>query len=137
MKADLARRFQMPDLGKGAQVMALLLVVGLLVAMAIQPTRQLVEQRQRISDMASNLDHVENVNERLTDRIRRLRDPDYIEQRAREQVGLVHEGERTYVVIPPGTGEKPAKKKAVRKTAPAPAAPDGALTSFLDFLGLL
>ena len=79
MKMDLARRrLQLPDLGKGAQIVALMLIVGLLVAMAIQPTRQLVQQRQRISDMGANLDRVHGVNERLADRIRRLRDPDYI-----------------------------------------------------------
>ena len=137
MKMDLARRrLQLPDLGKGAQIIALMLIVGLLVAMAIQPTRQLVQQRQRISDMASDLERVQGVNERLADRIRRLRDPDYIEQRAREQVGLIREGERTYVVIPPGTSTD-KKKHARKKTPPEPVAEEGAFSSFLHFLGLL
>ncbi|MEA2460129.1 MAG: hypothetical protein QOH90_306 [Actinomycetota bacterium] len=138
MKADLSSsRFRLPDLGKGAQAIGFLLVIGLLVAMAIQPTRQLLQQKTRVSDMASDLHRVENVNERLADRIRRLRDPDYIEQRAREQVGLVRPNERTYVVLPPGDGG-PAKKKASHKHRAAPAPEkDGALQSFLHFLGLL
>jgi cell division protein FtsB len=137
MKMDLARRrFGFPDLGKGAQWIGIVLVLGLLVAMAIQPTRQLVQQKQRISDMATDLQHVENVNERLTDRIRRLRDPDYIEQRAREQVGLIRQGERTYVVIPPGTNAA-EKKKAHKTPRPAPAPEPGGFTSFLQFLGII
>ena len=139
MKMDLARRrFHFPDLGKGAQVIALMLIVGLLVAMAIQPTRQLVEQKQRISEMSADLQHVHNVNERLTDRIDRLKDPDYIEQRAREQVGLIRQDERTYVVIPPGTkGDGAPKKKKPERAAPAPVEDRGALGSFLEFIGVL
>jgi cell division protein FtsB len=139
MKADLAgRRFHLPGLGQGAQVVGFLLVVGLLVAMAIQPTRQLLQQRERVSDMSHDLKHVQGVNERLADRIRRLRDPDYIEQRAREQVGLVRAGERTFVVLPPGKGAHEGKDKhRVAKRRPAAAPEPGALESFLHFLGLI
>jgi hypothetical protein len=85
--------------------------------------------------MASDLDRVHGVNERLTDRIRRLRDPDYIEQRAREQVGLIRPDERTYVVLPDPAESR--KKSAHKKPAPKALEEDGALSSFLHFLGLL
>ena len=139
MKADLARgRFHWPGLGQGAQIVALILVTGLLVAMAIQPTRQLLQQSERVSDMAGNLEHVERVNERLAERIERLKDPDYIEQRAREQIGLVRPNERTYVVVPPGKGESAGSKSGKpkhRRHVPPPK--PGALESFLHFLGLI
>jgi cell division protein FtsB len=131
------RRFSLPDLGQGAQIIAFLLVVGLLVAMAIQPTRQLLQQRQRVSTMNQDLKHVSGVNTRLADRIERLQDPDYIEQRAREQIGLVRPGEKTYIVLPPGDAakkKKPAAHKHVHKEEPAP---EGGLQSFLHFLGVL
>ncbi|MCA1703153.1 MAG: septum formation initiator family protein [Actinobacteria bacterium] len=138
MKVDLAsRRFRLPGLGKGAQVIGFLLVIGLLVAMAIQPTRQLLQQKQRVSAMNENLQRVQNVNDRLADRIRRLRDPDYIEQRAREQVGLVRPGEQPYVVLPPGDGGSRKGKAAPKHRTVAPPQEDGALRSFLHFLGLL
>ena len=139
MKVDLAtRRFGFPDLGKGAQAIGFLLVIGLLVAMAIQPTRQLLQQKQRVSAMGADLERVQNVNDRLADRIRRLRDPDYSEQRAREQVGLVRPGEQPYVVLPPGDGGSPKKKTAPKHRAPAEAPhEDGGFRSFLHFLGLL
>jgi cell division protein FtsB len=137
--AEIPRRFHLPNLGQGAQAIAFLLVVGLLVAMAIQPTRELLQQKQRVSSMTSDLRRVQNVNERLAERIKRLRDPDYIEQRAREQIGLVRPGERTYVVLPPGKGASAHKKKTSAHKAPqVPAGKGGgALHSFLHFLGLI
>lgn len=139
MRAALARRrLPLPDLGQGAQIIAFLLVIGLLVAMAIQPTRQLLQQGQRVAAMSSDLEQVQGVNDRLADRIERLRDPDYIEQRAREQIGLVRPDERTYIVLPPGKGAESKKKSAhhkpVHREAPVE---EGAFQSFLHFLGLL
>jgi hypothetical protein len=67
----------------------IVLVLGLVGAMAIQPTRQLLEQRARIEGMAGDLSRIQALNHKLEARIARLQDPDYIEQEARDKVGLV------------------------------------------------
>ena len=86
--------------------------------------------------MASDLAKIERLNDRLEARIDRLQDPDYIEQRARSQAGLVHPGEIPYVVMPPsdGTRSDPAER---RETQPAPPPDPGVVESFLDFIGFL
>lgn len=115
------------------QIIVLVLVVGLVGAMAIEPTRQLIAQRERIDAMAGEVERIEALNARLDRRIRRLKDPDFIEQRARAQVGLVRPGETTFVVMPPAKKSKPRRAEA-RTEAPAPSEP-GALESFLGFVG--
>lgn len=115
------------------QLVVVLLVLGLASAMAIQPTRQLFEQRDRIASMSNDLNTVEKANRRLESRIKRLKNPDYIEQEARRS-GLVRPGETTYVVMPPSR-----KSKSGRSKPPAP--PDAQhepsiIESFLHFVGL-
>jgi cell division protein FtsB len=129
------KKFRLPSLGMGPQIVALLLVLGLLGAMAIEPTRQLIEQRERIEGMSSDLEQVQRSNRKLEDRISRLKDPDFLEQRARD-IGLVRPGETAYVVMPPSRGS--GDRKQPKRTAapePAPAEP-GFLEGFLSFVGL-
>jgi cell division protein FtsB len=126
-------------MGRGPQIVALLLVAALLGAMMIQPTRQLFEQKQRIASMADELDNTLETNRRLKNRIHRLQDPDFVEQLARQQVGLVRPGEIPYVVMPP-SGEQLAKKKAKKERKEAASTPPpepGAVEGFLRFVGFL
>jgi cell division protein FtsB len=128
-----------PKLGLGPQVVIVCLVIGLIGAMAIQPTRALLEQRRRIEGMSGDLRRMETLNAKLEDRIERLQDPDFIEQEAREKVGLVRQGETTYLVVPPT--RKQQRKKARQESAPKstekPAPPEpGLIEGFLDFVGL-
>jgi cell division protein FtsB len=69
-----------PRLGFAPQVVIIVLVLGLVGAMAIEPTRRLLDQRRRIEGMAGDLNRIENLNDKLAARIKRLQDPDYIEQ---------------------------------------------------------
>lgn len=135
MRALAIRGLRLPRLGAGPQIVAILLVLGLFGAMAIEPTRQLISQRERIATMAQELGKVERSNRRLEARIRRLRDPDFIEQRAREQVGLVRPGEVTYVVMPPTRGHA-GKRRRARTSDPAPRPKQGFLEGLVDFIGL-
>ena len=129
------RWLRLPSLGIGPQVVALLLVLGLLGAMAIEPTRQLIEQRERIDGMSNDLSQIQHSNQRLDARIERLKDPDFLEQRARD-IGLVRPGETAYVVMPPSRSR--TKEGAARKpTRPAPPPQPGFIDGFLDFVGLL
>ena len=133
MKALTAGRLR-PFLGPGPQIVIVLLIVGLFGALAIEPTRQLLQQRERLSVMSNDLHKVERSNENLETRIERLKDPDFLEQRARA-LGLVRSGETTYIVMPPSDGGAKNKRKAARK-APPPPPPPGLLESFLQFVGI-
>ena len=130
-------RLRTPRFGLGPQLVALLLVLGLFGAMAIEPTRQLLEQRRRIAGMAQDLSEIERSNRNLEARIRRLKDPDFLEQRAREQIGLIRPGETTYVVMPPSrtSDTKKHRGKPVRRREPTPPEP-GLIEGFLSFMGL-
>jgi cell division protein FtsB len=121
--------------GLGPQIVMFVLVLGLVGAMAIQPTRQLLEQRARIEGMAGDLGRIQSLNERLEARIARLQDPDYIEQEARDKVGLVMPGETTYVVMPPSRrqrGPENTRASTAARETPEPGFIDG----FFEFVGL-
>jgi cell division protein FtsB len=104
MKALTAGRMR-PRLGPGPQIVIVVLIVGLFGALLIEPTRQLLQQRDRLSGMTQDLRQVERSNEKLEARIDRLKDPDFLEQRARS-LGLVRSGETTYIVMPPSRSAK-------------------------------
>lgn len=106
--------------GIGTQLVAVVLVVGLAGAMAIQPTRQLIEQRRRISEMTEDLSRIEHANARLAAAAARLQDPYFLEQQAREQIGLVRPGETTYVVMPPS---RRARGRPGARPRPGPVEP--------------
>jgi cell division protein FtsB len=128
-------KIKMPRSG-WAPVVAVLLILGLIVAIAAEPARQLMAQRDRINGMASELDELTTTNQALDDRIDRLQDPDYLEQEARE-VGLVRPGETAYVVMPPGRKARLAKKRKLRAETPPPPAPEPTFVQELfEFMGL-
>jgi len=124
-----------PRFGLGPQVVITVLVLGLVGAMAIQPTRQLLEQRARIEGMAGDLGRIQALNKKLEARIARLQDPDYIEQEARDKVGLVMPGETTYVVMPPSRRQRGPETTSASTSAPQPPEP-GLVDGFLEFVGL-
>lgn len=137
-KDSKERKKGLARLGMGPQLLAVLLVVGLVGAMAIEPTRKLFEQRDRIAAMEGNLVRLRRVNQGLAHRLERLKDPDYIEQRAREQIGLVRPGETSYMVVPPkrnGPGQKVREAKPDAK--PKSHEPLGFVDGLLHFLGIL
>jgi cell division protein FtsB len=109
--------------GIGPQIVAVLLIMGLAGAMAIQPTRQLLEQRARIAEMTRDLRRVERANVELAVAAARLKDPDYLERQARAQIGLVRPGETTFFVMPPKSkpagGGRRAPNRAATERSPA------------------
>ena len=118
----------------GPGLVVFLLVLGLLAAMAIEPTLELMQQNERISRMKSELKAIDRTNERLERRIARLDDPDFLEQKAREQIGLVRPDETTYLVVPPGRPRRHEKKE--QEPAPPPAPEPGFVDGLLEFVGL-
>jgi cell division protein FtsB len=121
--------------GIGPQIVAVLLVVGLAGAMAIQPTRQLLEQRSRIAEMSRDLRRMRQQNAELATAAERLRDPDYLEQQAREQLGLVRPGETTFIVMPPSRKRKSERPRTERPPSP-PGSERGYLERLFEFIGL-
>ena len=122
-------------LGLAPQVAIVVLIVGLAGAMAIEPTRQLLEQRSRIAGMSDELRTINRANEQLENRVARLQDPDYLEKEAREG-GLVRPGETGIIVMPPPETADNGKDKR-RRSAPAQPADDpGFVESLQAFLGL-
>ena len=137
MSAHVLRPRMRTRWGAGPQIVIVCLIIGLFGALAIEPTRQLLEQRARISGMATDLERVERSNERLENRVARLKDPDFLEQRARTQIGLVRPGETTYVVMPPSRRADRRSDGHRRKQARAESPePPGLIEGFLNFLGL-
>jgi cell division protein FtsB len=132
--SELTRRLR-PRLGIGPQVVVLALALGLAGAMAVEPTRQLLEQRARISGMQRDLHRLQRSNEQLAERIDRLKDPDYLEQQAREQMGLVRPGETTFVVMPPGKRTRSGRPAPKERPREAPAR-RGFLERLLRFIGV-
>jgi cell division protein FtsB len=118
----------------GPGLVVFLLVLGLLAAMAIEPTMELMQQNERIARMKSELRSIERTNERLERRITRLDDPDFLEQKAREQIGLVRPDETTYLVVPPGRPRH--RKKEKPQPAPPPPPEPGFVDGLLEFVGL-
>ena len=132
---------RLPRLRVSPHVILLVLVLGLASAMAVEPTRQLLAQRDRIADMESELALIERQNRRLEVRIGQLQNPDFLEQQAREQVGLVMPGETAYIVMPPTKKSQkdgaPAQKRAPAKPRVTPTErPEGFLEGLLHFVGI-
>lgn len=135
--ADVATRFGLPRVSPRGIVVVL--VLGLVGAMAIEPTRQLIEQRERIEGVTADLDAIVSSNEDLEDQIARLKDDDFIEQRARAQMGLVRPGETSIVVMPPSRAERVQQKSRVGRTnhSAEPTPPRTFVGAVLHFVGLL
>ena len=129
-----SRLNRVPFVGPGLVVT--LLVLGLLAAMAIEPTVELKQQNDRIARMTAELRAIEATNERLERRIQRLDDPDFLEQKAREQFGLVRPGETPFLVVPPGREGRMHEKKKGRDDAPPPAPEPGFVDKLLKFIGI-
>ena len=129
-----------PRLRIAPQLVLLLLVLGLASAMAVEPTRQLLAQRDRIADMEAELGVIERQNRRLELRIRQLQNPDFLEQQAREQIGLVMPGETAYVVTPPTKRaerkEAPSRRRATPQPRTSGADGEGFLEGLLHFIGI-
>jgi hypothetical protein len=105
--------------------------------MAIQPTRELLAQQHRISATAKELHRTQRVNAQLDERIARLRSPDFIEEQARAEIGLVRPGEIAYVVMPKAASRKHKHHGARHQGTHKAARPDdGVIRGFLNFLGL-
>lgn len=73
-------------------------VIGLLLASYVSPLQQILEDREHISALRSDLATLEKENaakERLTEE---LQTPEGVERAARERYGMMKAGEKVYIV---------------------------------------
>lgn len=136
-RASGMKRMNWPTFSRGPQIVAFVLACGVMGAMLFSPTQQLLVQKQRLAEMSAEKAKVEATNETLEARIGRLKDPDFIEQQAREQAGLVRPGETLYVTMQPSETQqnrKKAQKRAAKKAAAVEPEP-GLVESFVQFMG--
>jgi cell division protein FtsL len=78
----------------------LLVLVMLLLVAAIGPVRSLLEERSSLAQLQQQAGQLETRNAELQAQVDRLNDPTYIEQLARECLGMVHAGEIAFRAIP-------------------------------------
>jgi hypothetical protein len=105
--------------------------------MAIKPTKDLLQQKSRVTGIAQELTVLQRSNGRLEHRIAKLKDPDYIDQLARRQIGLVKPGEVPYVVMPPSRrAQRRSNQKAIPRPARAPVENPSFVQNVLHFIGI-
>jgi cell division protein FtsB len=86
---------------KAVRVLLLLLVVGGLLFLFVLPGRTWLSQRSAMSGAERRLAVLQKENQQLSRQAAQLQDPDYVEQIARAQYGLVKQGEQSYGILPP------------------------------------
>ena len=92
------RRTRPVDVLLGALLLG---VIGLGALLLVQPFEGYLAERQRVAVLEQQAIALENENLRLERRVEDLDDPVVIELLAREQQGLIREGEVPYVLMPP------------------------------------
>jgi cell division protein FtsB len=80
--------------------MALLGTLGIILLLYVSPAKHWIEQSGTARAQKQDLQDLQAENARLSRRVRQLRDPAALEQEAR-RLGMVREGERSYVIENP------------------------------------
>tara|TARA_B100000131_G_scaffold102255_1_gene99256 strand:+ start:246 stop:629 length:384 start_codon:yes stop_codon:yes gene_type:complete len=78
----------------------ILAVVVVILFWAIQPIRLWLEQREDLSTKQQELIEIELSNSALEERAEALQTPEQVELIARQNFGLIREGEEAYAVLP-------------------------------------
>jgi cell division protein FtsB len=78
----------------------LLVLVMLLLVAAIGPVRSLLAERSGLTQLQQQATQLQARNAELQAQVDRLNDPAYVEELARECLGMVHAGEIAFRAIP-------------------------------------
>tara|TARA_Y100001970_G_scaffold40898_2_gene50423 strand:+ start:3264 stop:3647 length:384 start_codon:yes stop_codon:yes gene_type:complete len=78
----------------------ILAVVVVILIWAIQPIRLWLDQREDLSTKQQELTDIQSSNSALEQRAEALQTPEQIELIARQNFGLIREGEEAYAVLP-------------------------------------
>ena len=79
----------------------ILIVVAVILIWAIQPIRLWIDQSKELSTKQQELEDIQISNTALEERAEALLTPEQIELIARQNFGLIREGEEAYAVLPP------------------------------------
>ena len=82
----------------------ILAVVVVILIWAIQPIRLWLDQREELSTKQQELTDIQSSNSALEQRAQELQTPEQIELFARQNFGLIREGEEAYAVLPAAPG---------------------------------
>jgi cell division protein FtsB len=94
-RADAHRRRRITG-----RALVLLLIVGAVLFAASYPLRAYLNERSKISILDDQVNALQRQNATLDHRIAQLKDPAYLEQLARECLGMIKPGEIPFVVVP-------------------------------------
>jgi len=94
-RADAGRRRRITG-----RALVLLVVVGALLFAATYPLRAYLNERSKISILDQQVHSLQQQNSALDHRIAQLKNPAYLEQLARECLGMIKPGEIPFVVVP-------------------------------------
>ena len=83
-----------------ARGVLLLIVMGLILLATVAPLRNLNQQRAQLARLKQQTAQLEQQNEALQARVTQLDDPTYLEQLARQCLGMVKPGEVAFVTVP-------------------------------------
>ena len=83
-----------------ARAAVLAVIVLTLLTLAVAPLRALIDQRAHLAQLERQAEDLAARNADLEARIDRFNDPAYLEQLARECLGLVRPGETAFVMVP-------------------------------------
>lgn len=103
-------------------VLGIIAIIGMIMyGLYLDPTKTWMKQNSEMGVLDKRIGEVEKRNQALTKEQNELMSDEYIEQKAREELGLVKPGEEAYVVV------DPAKKQEAVPNSQEPKKP-----SFID-----
>jgi len=105
--AGAARAATRPRIRFTPRAAILALVVVALLFYLFIPLKTYMHQRSAIDRLSTQMEQLQRQNSRLEAQVRRLNDPSYLEQRARECLGMVRPGEISFIVVPKGGSPEP------------------------------
>ena len=82
-----------------------LVIAALGMSLLVGPAQQYFDERSRVDLLRTTEARLDTEVQRLEQRVADLHDPEHIEILAREQHGLVREGEVAYSIVPPARSE--------------------------------
>ena len=105
--ADAAGSRQRPRVRFTPRAAILALIVVALLFYLFIPLKTFMHQRSAIDRLSTQMEQLQKQNARLEAQVRRMDDPTYLEQRARECLGMVRPGEISFIVVPKGGSPTP------------------------------
>jgi cell division protein DivIC len=86
-----------------------------LLAWSLLPLGQRLEREEEVRELEQKVAALREENQALREEIAHLKSDEYVEKLAREELGLVKEGESAYLVVPPKGEERTDESKPQKR----------------------